>query len=211
MVVNGLKIWFYYMNIGFDMGRNLFGGNHKHLQKSGGKISSKGSSKVSEDKESADNDNESEDWAAVTKILGNGRVEVHTSSGIFLHAVIRNKFRGKRKGHNIISVGTFLRVGTYQWQAVKRNADVLEVFSSDDVQRLLQNAAFSEFYNRVNRTLHIFNSNKSTVDNTIQCGFDLQFTTDEQSSTVSNKIVVDDIIPSIDEDNSDDDVDIDCI
>ena len=46
--------------------------------------------------------------AAITKSFGNGRVETCNINNVTLQAVIRNKFRGRGKQNNTISVGTFV-------------------------------------------------------------------------------------------------------
>ena len=157
------------------MGRNLFGGNHKHHAR----ISSTPRNFFF---------NQHGTWACVSHVLGNARLRVITIDGLLLQVVIRNKFKGKRKGNNLISVGSFISVGLYEWENPPKGGDVVEVYTSEDIQALLQNNTFSEFYNKMNRTLQIFNSNQSTSDNTIQAGFDLQFTNDVIKS---NNIVVD--------------------
>jgi len=192
------------------MGRNLFGGNHKHHAR----IYSTSTRHFEPHPHGIS--------ACVSHVLGNATLRVITIDGILLQVVIRNKFKGKRKGNNLISVGSFISVGLYEWENPPKGGDVVEVYTSEDIQILLQNNTFSEFYNKMNRTLQIFNSNQSTTDTTIQAGFDLQFTNDVIKS---NNIVVDNPMDlpeqtdhitntSIDDstlDSLDDEVDIDCI
>ena len=157
------------------MVRNTFGGSHKHAAR---KIISY----------KFDTNFNNGIWACVFNVLGNARLRVGTVQGLELIVVIRNKFKGKRKGNNLISVGSFISIGMYEWENPPKGGDVVEVYTSEDIQILLQDNTFSEFYNRMNRTLQIFNYNKSTTDNTIQSGLDLQFTNEV---VISNNIVVD--------------------
>ena len=153
-------------------------------------------------------------WACVFHILGNSRLSVVSVNGLELQVVIRNKFKGKRKGNNLISVGSFISIGLYEWENPPKGGDVVEVYTSEDIQRLLQNNAFSEFYNKMNRTLQIFNSNSTTTDNTIHSSLDLQFTNEV---IISNNIVVDNPMDLPDPtrveevDQVVEEVDIDCI
>jgi hypothetical protein len=79
-----------------------------------------------------------EQYACVTKIYGNGRCQVHTLDGLDLHCIIRNKFRGRSKRNNIISIGTVLLVGLREWERhdAFHTCDVLEVYDAEDLHQL---------------------------------------------------------------------------
>ena len=64
------------------MGRNLFGGNHKHHAR----ISSTSTRHFELHPHGT--------WACVSHVLGNARLRVITIDGLLLQVVIRNKFKG---------------------------------------------------------------------------------------------------------------------
>lgn len=75
-------------------------------------------------------------YAVVTKQFGQGRCQVHTVQGLDLQCVIRNKFRGRSKRNNTVSVGTVVLIGLYEWQSEPKNGDVLEVYNTTEVGQL---------------------------------------------------------------------------
>ncbi len=76
-----------------------------------------------------------EQYACVTKLNGN-TCNVITVNGTPLLAHIRNKFSGKNKRSNIIATNTILLVGLREWESTKKNCDVLEVYSAQEVEQL---------------------------------------------------------------------------
>ena len=54
-------------------------------------------------------------YAGVTKILGNGRVEIKCNDGVIRHCVIRKNFRGKGKRDNEVSKDSIILVGIREW------------------------------------------------------------------------------------------------
>lgn len=75
-------------------------------------------------------------YAVVTKQFGQGRCQVHTVQGLDLQCVIRNKFRGRSKRNNTVSVGTVVLIGLYEWQSEPKGGDVLEVYNTTEVGQL---------------------------------------------------------------------------
>lgn len=76
-----------------------------------------------------------EQYACVTKLNGN-TCNVITVDGTPLLAHIRNKFSGKNKRSNIIATNTVLLIGLRDWESTKKNCDVLEVYSAQEVEQL---------------------------------------------------------------------------
>jgi translation initiation factor IF-1 len=73
-------------------------------------------------------------FGCVSRLLGNGRVIVHLLDGKDIQCVIRNKFRGRSKRNNLITIGSFVLIGLHDWEAPNfKNADILNVYSYDDV------------------------------------------------------------------------------
>lgn len=81
-----------------------------------------------------------EKYAIVTKIIGNGMCNVTTEDGSLLLCHIRGKFKGRNKKNSIISSNTIVLVGIREWESIIKNCDLIEVYSSDDVQQLRSRA-----------------------------------------------------------------------
>jgi len=79
---------------------------------------------------------EGEKYAIVTKIIGNGMCNVTTEDGATLLCHIRGKFKGRNKKNSIISTNSIVLVGIREWESIVKNCDLIEVYSSDDVQQL---------------------------------------------------------------------------
>ena len=79
-------------------------------------------------------------YASVSKVLGNGRVEIICNDGVTRHCVIRNKFRGRNKRDNLISVGSIILVGARDWETQtslrKEVCDLLFVYSDGQIDKL---------------------------------------------------------------------------
>ena len=81
--------------------------------------------------------NKFEIYACVVKYFGQGRCSVKTVNDEELSCVIRNKFKGRSKHNNLISVGTILLVGLRDWETPPyKICDVLEVYDNDDYNQL---------------------------------------------------------------------------
>ena len=75
-------------------------------------------------------------YAIVTKFWGNGRIQVMCSDGESRMCVIRQKFRGRRQRDNNVSAGSGLLIGLREFETSKDTCDLLEVYTSADVERL---------------------------------------------------------------------------
>ena len=79
-------------------------------------------------------------YACVTKYYGSGMCDVTCVDGESRMCVIRKKFRGRSKRHNIVSVGTYVLVGVRDWEVVaagtKRKCDLLEVYNQNDMNTI---------------------------------------------------------------------------
>ena len=73
--------------------------------------------------------NEFEQIATVTKLLGNGMCYVSIpsfSDPLICH--IRGKFRGRSKKHNIVNIGSTILVGLRDWESPHfKNTDLLDI------------------------------------------------------------------------------------
>lgn len=83
--------------------------------------------------------NEFEVVGCVFKMLGNGRMVVRTAlAGLTeIQCVIRNKFRGRAKRNHMVSVGTFVLIGLYDWESPNfKSSDLLHVYTPENVLAL---------------------------------------------------------------------------
>ena len=77
--------------------------------------------------------NEFEQIATVTKLLGNGMcyVSIPSLSDAPLICHIRGKFRGRSKKHNLVSIGSTVLVGLRDWETPHfKNSDLLDIIHS---------------------------------------------------------------------------------
>jgi initiation factor 1A len=83
-------------------------------------------------------DNHLEQFAVVTKMLGNGMCSVTTQNNISLICHIRSKFRGRSKRNNLVSVHSIVLVGLRDWENIPKNCDLLHIYN-DSHFHLLHN------------------------------------------------------------------------
>jgi hypothetical protein len=79
-----------------------------------------------------------EQYAIVTINYGQGRCAVRTAAGLDLSCVVRNKFCGRSRSSNNVSVDSIVMVGLRDWEAATgfRICDLLEVYSAEEAARL---------------------------------------------------------------------------
>jgi len=87
---------------------------------------------------------ESEQYAQVSKLLGGSMCHVCDTEGTTLLCHIRGKFRGRGKRANFITSGTWVLIGLREWEKEPSkgkllNCDLLEVYSDHDKERLKNN------------------------------------------------------------------------
>lgn len=143
-------------------------------------------------------------YAAVTKILGNGRVEVICNDGETRHCVIRKSFRGRRKRDNEVFQGTIVLVGIRDWATKnlekKEVCDLLFVYDNSHINKLKNepDINMSLLQKSSETTMQKFLNNKSN-------------TTEEVAiinSEIENDEVVDFFDRGVESDDQDEDVKI---
>ena len=72
-------------------------------------------------------------YATVTKLFGNGRMQVQTLDGKSHPCVIRKAFK---RGHEHVQVGTFILTGPREFETNQTVYDLLEVSTSQELSRL---------------------------------------------------------------------------
>lgn len=124
-------------------------------------------------------ENELELFGCVSKLLGNGRVTVNLIDGKTIQAVIRNKFRGRSKRNNLITIGTFVLIGLHDWEAPNYvHADILNVYSYDEVIYLKSLPQ----YNLSTLDSFVYNLNPIKNSSNEKIGAeDIEFTTEDYS------------------------------
>lgn len=109
--------------------------------------------------------NSFEKFAIVRKLFGGSICQVFSDDLITRQAIIRGKFRGKGKRHNIISSGTLVLIGLRDFSS-DNICDIIEVYSSFDFQIISQKPSFPssiiDFIHNSNT-----NNNSSTSDDFI--------------------------------------------
>ena len=85
-----------------------------------------------------------EKYGVVIRVLGNGMFYVVTNIATEkqpqLLGHIRNKFRGRSKRDNTITLGSVVLVGLRDWEEPNyKECDLLEVYDSNEVRQLMKN------------------------------------------------------------------------
>jgi initiation factor 1A len=116
-----------------------FGGKH------GKKIARKNAhsnSEISNNKKMRFADGEEELYGLVTKCLGNGQFLIMCNDQVERLCILRNKFTGRNKQSNMISIGSWVIIGLRNWETSKPNkkdkCDMLEVYTNNEKHKLLE-------------------------------------------------------------------------
>jgi len=87
-------------------------------------------------------DPEIELYAAVLKIMGGGMCSVKCQDNTTRMCVIRQKFRGRDKRHNLLAPGSWVLVGLRDWEGSNLGktpkCDLLEVYNAQEKDSLVQ-------------------------------------------------------------------------
>lgn len=110
---------------------------------------------------------EGEIYAVVTKMLGNGMFHANDSEGKERLCVMRNKFRGRGKRDNIVTLGCWVLIGErdFESSASKPKCDLLEVYTDSEKMKLKKtgNPIFDKL-----RTEHDSKYNETNSDITFE-------------------------------------------
>ena len=106
-----------------------------------------------------------EKYGVVTRVLGNGMfyviTDIATDKQPQLLGHIRNKFRGRSKRDNTISLGSVVLVGLRDWEDPNyKECDLLEVYDQNEVRQMLKNPSI----NLSELQSHIDTYNRGTCD-----------------------------------------------
>jgi translation initiation factor IF-1 len=75
-------------------------------------------------------------FACVTKMYGNGMCEIYTNDNTKLIGHIRNKFRGRQKRNNMITVFSIVMIGLREWENPIKNCDILCIYDVNQIEQL---------------------------------------------------------------------------
>lgn len=85
---------------------------------------------------------EDEMYGIITKMIGNGQAIVTCNDGRERLCFIRNKFSGRNKHSNLVTLGSWVIVGKRSWETVKEGklekCDLLEIYTHQEKTTLLQ-------------------------------------------------------------------------
>jgi initiation factor 1A len=116
-----------------------------------------------------------EKYAIVSKMLGNGMCQVLCNDAKSRICIIRGGFKGKNKSSNIIKAGTWVLVGTRDWETVAPGklpkCDLLEAYKDSDKSKLLDTP--TDFTVLKNEEYVISNTTKEMDDIDISDGVDI--------------------------------------
>jgi len=79
---------------------------------------------------------ELEQFACVTKMLGNGMCEIYTNNNVRLIGHIRNSFRGKNKRHNMVTPHSIVLVGLHEWEKTPKNCNIMVIYEPNQIEQL---------------------------------------------------------------------------
>lgn len=113
-----------------------------------------------------------EQIVVVSKILGNGMCEVFNNDGERFIAHIRNKFKGRHRRSNDISINSLIIIGIREWENPRKNVDVIFVYDHNDIHALIAYPSIS-IHNLLHRDSY-----------TLQNNNDFQFLDHDSSTTL---------------------------
>jgi initiation factor 1A len=81
-------------------------------------------------------------YGIVTKCLGNGHFLIMCNDQKERLCVLRNKFTGRNKHSNLMTIGSWVIIGLREWETTKPNkkdkCDMLEVYTNNEKYKLLE-------------------------------------------------------------------------
>ena len=89
---------------------------------------------------------EFEQIALVTRVLGNGMFYANNTEGVQFLGHIRNKFKGRSRRNNDVSVAKLVLIGLRTWENPHKNADLLFVYDDHDFHTLSSKFDISSLY-----------------------------------------------------------------
>lgn len=125
-------------------------------------------------------------YAVITKMFGGPNCQAMCMDGVSRLCIIRNKFRGRDKRDNTISVNSWVLIGRRDWEARSGNklekCDLLEVYSQSDREKIKSN--------RTHNITHLISATEESVLDDGLCGFDIvENDTTECRTDIENHVI----------------------
>ena len=160
------------------MPKNKLGGNR--AKKMGRKYS-----QVTIQKKTRYSKNPDEIYACCDKIYGGSQISILCSDGKSRLCFIRNKFRGRGRRDNQVSIGSWLLVGRREYETTKKGlekCDLLEVYNEYDQRNLEQN--------EVQINWNIFKT-VGQIESSIAIDNSIVFTDDTEENNIDDSVIND--------------------
>lgn len=110
-------------------------------------------------------------YACCAKLLGNGTCKVLCIDGQERLCIIRNKFRGRGKRGNVLSIGTWCLVGRRDFEKPKEGklekTDLLEVYGEIEKKKIIQQEIALKDKWKIFNVLGTIDGENSTFDDDI--------------------------------------------
>ena len=123
-----------------------------------------------------------EQFACVTKMLGNGMCEIYTNDNVRLIGHIRNSFRGKNKRHNMISTQSIVLVGLHDWEKTPKNCNIMVIYDPNQIEQLKSIPNID-----INHVLHLQLS-ATTFQNTKKAQRDFDFVEEQEPELAPQRV-----------------------
>lgn len=167
------------------MVKNLGGKHNKKIaRKSANQFVSERKLRISETSE--------EIYGVVLKCLGNGQFIITCLDNCERLCVLRNKFTGRNKQGNLLSIGSWVLIGVRNWETItpkkKEKCDLLEIYSNIEKHKLHQECKIdiSFLIKQENLILNI----DLKEDNDDACNFTFSSLENTSSSNKENDLIL---------------------
>jgi len=118
-----------------------------------------------------------EKYAVVTRVLGHGMFYVATDDQPQLLGHIRNKFRGRSKRDNSITLGCVVLVGLREWEHPNyKECDLLEVYDANELRQLMKNPSID--LSELHRYIDSLGGSSGSAEDAVAVCTEIEFTAD---------------------------------
>jgi len=158
-------------------------------------------------------------YGIVTKCLGNGQFLIICIDQVERLCILRNKFTGRNKQSNLISIGSWMIIGLRKWETCKpgkkEKCDMLEVYTNNEKHKLIEECKTNLFF-LIQQENILLNINDQEEDSNEYLTFsegktnndDVGSANEKEGDALEVKDAVD-VVQSEDDDNNNEMIDID--
>lgn len=116
-------------------------------------------------------------YGVVLRVLGHGMFYVGTDEHPQLLGHIRNKFRGRSKRDNNITVGCVVLAGLREWEHPNyKECDLLEVYDANEVRQLMKNPSID--FSELHKYIDSFGSSSASSEDAAIASTEIEFAAD---------------------------------